>query len=67
MTFGIFLYFSMGLIAGYFSSRLYKTLKGRAEHWKGTAFLTATFFPAIVSSSFLILNFFISGKHSSGV
>lgn len=36
----------MGLIAGYFSARLYKTMKGK--EWKRTAFLTATFFPGIV-------------------
>lgn len=43
MTSAIFLYVFMGLIAGYFSARLYKTMKGR--EWKRGAFLTATLFP----------------------
>lgn len=46
MTSGIFLYVFMGLIAGYFSARLYKTMKGR--EWKRAAFLTATLYPGIV-------------------
>lgn len=46
MTSGIFLYVVMGLIAGYFSARLYKTMKGR--EWKKAAFLTATFYPGCV-------------------
>lgn len=43
MTAAIFLYVFMGLIAGYFSARLYKTMKGR--EWKRSAFLTATLYP----------------------
>ncbi|XP_049963026.1 transmembrane 9 superfamily member 4 [Schistocerca serialis cubense] len=64
MTAAIFLYVFMGLIAGYFSARLYKTMKGR--EWKRAAFLTATFYPAIVFGVCFFLNFFIWGKHSSG-
>lgn len=37
MTAAIFLYVFMGLIAGYVSARLYKTIKGRK--WKRAAFL----------------------------
>lgn len=48
MTAAIFLYVFMGLIAGYFSARLYKTMKGR--EWKRSAFLTATLYPGITSS-----------------
>jgi hypothetical protein len=40
MTAAIFLYVFMGLIAGYFSARLYKTMKGR--EWKRAAFLVST-------------------------
>lgn len=39
MTAAIFLYVIMGLIAGYFSARLYKTMKGR--EWKRAAFLVS--------------------------
>lgn len=64
MTSAIFLYVFMGLIAGYFSARLYKTMKGR--EWKRGAFLTATLFPGIVFGTCFFLNFFIWDKHSSG-
>ncbi|KAI4465012.1 transmembrane 9 superfamily protein [Holotrichia oblita] len=64
MTVAIFLYVFMGLIAGYFSARLYKTMKGR--EWKKSAFLTATFYPGIIASTCFFLNFFIWGKASSG-
>ncbi|PNF17841.1 Transmembrane 9 superfamily member 4 [Cryptotermes secundus] len=64
MTAAIFLYVFMGLIAGYFSARLYKTMKGR--EWKRAAFLTATLYPALVFGTCIFLNFFIWGKHSSG-
>lgn len=64
MTAAIFLYVFMGLIAGYFSARLYKTMKGR--EWKRSAFLTATLYPGIVFGTCFFLNFFIWDKHSSG-
>lgn len=64
MTSGIFLYVFMGLIAGYFSARLYKTMKGR--EWKKAAFLTATLYPGIVFGTCFFLNFFIWDKQSSG-
>uniref|UniRef100_A0A1B6DT05 Transmembrane 9 superfamily member n=1 Tax=Clastoptera arizonana TaxID=38151 RepID=A0A1B6DT05_9HEMI len=64
MTSGIFLYVFMGLIAGYVSARLYKTIKGRK--WKRAAFLTATLYPGIVFGTGFFLNFFIWGKNSSG-
>ncbi|XP_059616496.1 transmembrane 9 superfamily member 4 [Phlebotomus argentipes] len=64
MTSGIFLYVFMGLIAGYFSARLYKTMKGR--EWKRAAFLTATLYPGIVFGTGFFLNFFIWDIHSSG-
>lgn len=37
MTAAIFLYVCLGVVAGYFSARIYKTLKGR--EWKRAAFL----------------------------
>lgn len=64
MTAGIMLYVFMGLIAGYFSARLYKTMKGR--NWERAAFLTATLFPGLVFGTCFILNFFIWDRNSSG-
>uniref|UniRef100_A0A182TEF5 Transmembrane 9 superfamily member n=1 Tax=Anopheles melas TaxID=34690 RepID=A0A182TEF5_9DIPT len=64
MTAGIMLYVFMGLIAGYFSARLYKTMKGR--NWERAAFLTATFYPGLVFGTCFFLNFFIWDKDSSG-
>lgn len=63
-TCAIFLYVFSGLVAGYFSARLYKTMRGR--EWKKAAFLTATLYPGIVFTTCFFLNFFIWGKHSSG-
>merc|ERR1719500_1755764 len=60
----IFLYEFLGLLAGYYSGRLFKTMKG--EEWKAAAFLTATLFPAIVFGIGFFINLFIWGKHSSG-
>ncbi|KAL9981382.1 hypothetical protein ACROYT_G010080 [Oculina patagonica] len=64
MTAMIFLYVFMGVFAGYFAARLYKTCKG--QNWKKSALLTATLYPGIVSIDSFILNFFIWGQHSSG-
>ncbi|XP_075151295.1 transmembrane 9 superfamily protein member 4 [Haematobia irritans] len=64
MTSGIFMYVFMGIIAGYFAARLYKTMKGR--EWKKSAFLTATLYPSVVFGTGFFLNFFIWDKESSG-
>ncbi|EEC15153.1 endosomal membrane protein EMP70, putative [Ixodes scapularis] len=64
MTAAIFLYVFMGLFAGYFSARLYKTLRG--VQWRKAAFLTSFLYPAVVFGTCFFLNFFIWGKHSSG-
>lgn len=64
MTAGILLYVFMGLVAGYMSGRLYRTLRG--QQWKSAAFWTATLYPAFVFTTGFFLNFFIWGKHSSG-
>ncbi|KAG7170764.1 transmembrane 9 superfamily member 4-like [Homarus americanus] len=64
MTAGILLYVFMGLIAGYMSGRLYRTLRG--QQWKSAAFWTATLYPAFVFVTGFFLNFFIWGKRSSG-
>jgi len=64
MRAAIMLFVFMGLIAGYFSARLYKTMKGK--DWKKTAFFTATLFPGVVFGTCFFLNFFIWGSDSSG-
>ncbi|RNA20881.1 Transmembrane 9 superfamily member 4 [Brachionus plicatilis] len=64
VTSALFLYVFMGLVAGYYGGRLYKTLRG--VHWKKSAFMTATFYPLVLFSLSFILNFFIWGKKSSG-
>ena len=60
----VFLFVFMGMFAGYFSARLYKTLNG--QKWKRAALVTGTLYPGVVASLAFILNFFIWGKHSSG-
>jgi transmembrane 9 superfamily protein 2/4 len=64
MTAMIVLYVLMGCVAGYFSTRIYKSFKG--VHWKKNTFMTALFFPGIVFIIFFILNMFIWGQKSSG-
>jgi len=64
LTASIFLYEFMGLVAGYYSGRLYKTMKGK--EWKAAAFLTATLYPGLVFGLGFFVNLFIWGKHSSG-
>lgn len=64
MTAALFLFMFMGLFAGYYSGRLYKTLRG--QRWKRAAFQTAMLYPSVVFGVCFFLNFFILGKHSSG-
>jgi len=64
LTAAIFLYEFMGLVAGYYSGRLYKTIKGK--EWKAAALLTGCLYPSVVLGVGFVINFFIWGKHSSG-
>lgn len=64
MTAAILLYVLMGLVAGYFAARLYKTIRGR--QWKRAAFLTATLYPSCVFGVCFVLNLLVWGKASSG-
>jgi transmembrane 9 superfamily protein 2/4 len=64
MTAALFLFMFMGIIAGYFSARIYKTMRG--TQWKKAAFQTAMIYPSVMFGITLFLNFFIWGKHSSG-
>merc|ERR1740128_637307 len=64
LTAAIFLYEFLGVVAGYYSGRLYRTMKGK--EWKAAAFLTSTLYPGIVFGIGFFINLFIWGKHSSG-
>jgi len=64
LTAAIFFYEFLGLVAGYYSGRLYRTMKGK--EWKAAAFFTATLYPSIVFGIGFFINLFIWGKHSSG-
>ncbi|KJE95849.1 EMP/nonaspanin domain family protein [Capsaspora owczarzaki ATCC 30864] len=61
---GLGLFVLLGLPTGYYSARLYKTLKG--QYWKSAALLTSVLFPGIIFSTYFFLNFFVYAKHSSG-
>lgn len=64
LTVAIFTYEFMGLFAGYYSGRLYRTFRGK--RWKRAAAVTATLFPGAVFAMEVFVNFFIWGAHSSG-
>ena len=58
------LFVLMGVFAGYFSARVYRTIKG--QHWTRAAALTSTLFPGTVFTVVFIVNFFVWGAQSSG-
>jgi len=58
------LYMLFGALAGYVSSRLYKSFRGRS--WQMCTLFTATLFPGTVFSVFLFFNILLAFFHSSG-
>ena len=64
MTVAIVVWLVMGLVAGYYAARLYKTMGG--QKWKTAAVYVAFGFPTMVFGTGFFLNFFIWGKQSSG-
>ncbi|KAI3382471.1 hypothetical protein SNEBB_003294 [Seison nebaliae] len=64
VTVATFMFHCMGIVGGYWSIRLYKTLKGVT--WKRTAIITATWYPIFVFAIGIFVNFFIVAKKSSG-
>ncbi|PAA51340.1 hypothetical protein BOX15_Mlig011865g1 [Macrostomum lignano] len=64
MTAATFFYVFSGLVSGYFSARMYKTMKG--VQWKSAALLTGLLLPAIVLGTGFFINFFVWAKASSG-
>ncbi|KAJ3216498.1 hypothetical protein HDU67_009365 [Dinochytrium kinnereticum] len=57
-------YVVFGSFAGYYSARIYKMFGG--ESWKLNVILTAFFFPGLLFSIFIVLNFFLVASKSSG-
>eukprot|EP00037_Helgoeca_nana_P032152 m.412464 g.412464 ORF g.412464 m.412464 type:complete len:630 (+) comp28855_c0_seq1:43-1932(+) len=64
VTVAVVTYMLMGLVAGYYSARMYKTMGG--QQWKMAAASMALTFPMILFGVCFILNFFLWGKQSSG-
>lgn len=63
MTFALVFYVLFGVIAGYVSARLYKTMNGLA--WKTNVLMTSFLVPGIVFSVFFITNSMLWIKGSS--
>eukprot|EP01026_Neomeris_dumetosa_P045958 TRINITY_DN3905_c0_g2_i1.p1 TRINITY_DN3905_c0_g2~~TRINITY_DN3905_c0_g2_i1.p1 ORF type:complete len:637 (-),score=54.75 TRINITY_DN3905_c0_g2_i1:411-2321(-) len=64
MTALLLLFVFMGLFAGYYSARLYKSFKG--TQWKQTTLTTGLMFPGVCCVVFFTLNLLIWGQASSG-
>jgi transmembrane 9 superfamily protein 2/4 len=64
MTYLFSIFIFMGLIAGYYSARIYKMFKGR--YWLRCILLTAVAYPLIIILSFLFVNMFLAFEESSG-
>ncbi|KAJ9504989.1 hypothetical protein QJQ45_013398 [Haematococcus lacustris] len=64
MTAMLMMFVFMGMFAGYFSARLYKSFRG--EEWKKTTLRTALLFPGVCFVIFFFLNMLIWGQKSSG-
>eukprot|EP01088_Endostelium_zonatum_P006012 TRINITY_DN18119_c0_g1_i1.p1 TRINITY_DN18119_c0_g1~~TRINITY_DN18119_c0_g1_i1.p1 ORF type:complete len:641 (+),score=106.76 TRINITY_DN18119_c0_g1_i1:168-1925(+) len=60
----VVLFAFMGLFAGYFAGKLYKSFKGKA--WKKLTLLTAFLYPGIDFVIFFTLNALVKGQKSSG-
>ncbi|KAE9595313.1 putative nonaspanin (TM9SF) [Lupinus albus] len=62
----IILYLVQGIVAGYVSVRLWRTIKGTSEDWRSISWLAACFFPGIAFIILTVLNFILWGSHSTG-
>eukprot|EP01113_Clastostelium_recurvatum_P045807 TRINITY_DN7931_c0_g1_i1.p1 TRINITY_DN7931_c0_g1~~TRINITY_DN7931_c0_g1_i1.p1 ORF type:complete len:469 (-),score=66.40 TRINITY_DN7931_c0_g1_i1:4-1410(-) len=60
---GTTLFNVMGFLAGYFSTRTYKTFHG--QNWKANALVTALGFSGVVFGTFLVLNKLLQAQQSS--
>jgi len=64
MTALLLLFVFMGMLAGYYSTRVYKMFK--LTSWKQNTLRTALLFPGVVFTIFFILNMFVWGEKSTG-
>jgi len=64
MTMSLVFYMLFGSFAGYASSRLYKTFRGR--NWQVCTLATAMLFPGCTFGLFVFFNIILSFVHSSG-
>ena len=64
LTAALLMFDLCSVFAGYYSSRLYKSMRGQA--WKTNTMRTAFLVPGVIFSIFLFLNFLIYGEDSSG-
>ncbi|MQL78337.1 hypothetical protein Taro_010753, partial [Colocasia esculenta] len=62
----IILYLFLGIVAGYFGVRLWRTIKGTSEGWRSVSWSVACFFPGIVFVILTVLNFVLWGSKSTG-
>ncbi|XP_039140029.1 transmembrane 9 superfamily member 12 [Dioscorea cayenensis subsp. rotundata] len=62
----IILYLFLGIFAGYFGVRLWRTIKGGSEGWTSLCWSIACFFPGVVFAILTILNFILWGSSSTG-
>lgn len=64
MTALLLLFVFMGMLAGYYGTRMYKMFN--LTNWKTNALRIALFFPGTIFGGFFFLNLFVWGKKSSG-
>jgi len=64
MTALLLLFVFMGMLAGYFSTRIFKMFK--YTEWKRNTLVTSLFFPGISFTVFFLLNLVVWGEKSSG-
>uniref|UniRef100_A0A1D1XY03 Transmembrane 9 superfamily member n=1 Tax=Anthurium amnicola TaxID=1678845 RepID=A0A1D1XY03_9ARAE len=62
----IILYLILGIVAGYFSVRLWRTIKGTSEGWRSVSWSVACFFSGIVFVVLTVLNFLLWSNNSTG-
>ncbi|KAI1713494.1 endomembrane protein 70 domain-containing protein [Ditylenchus destructor] len=63
MTFGLVFYVLFGIVSGYVSARIYKTMEGL--NWKTNILMTSFLIPGIVFGVFFVSNLILWGKGSS--
>ncbi|XP_042494792.1 transmembrane 9 superfamily member 11 [Macadamia integrifolia] len=63
----LFFYMILGIAAGYFAVRLWRTIGcGDSKGWVSISWKAACFFPGIVFLILITLNFLLWGSHSTG-